>query len=110
MKNYLIDEENEGCGSVSQNPEKSPHQEILEDQGEIFSCGGVYLGNCFELPKGAAKTDFVHLPNHHKGVMVYQGGKLQRRSVLELNGATLPVEDRTSAGDTIRRFFKDSLN
>jgi len=111
MKTIRIEEEEgEGCGSISPNKEKSPHQEILEEQGEIFSCGGVYLGNFFEVPNTSPKTDLLHLPNHHQGVMVFKGGKMLRRSDADFIGSTPATGEQTSTGDTLRRFFRESLN
>lgn len=112
MKNEIKieDELEDGCGSVSPNLEKSPHQEILEEQGEIFSCGGVYLANCFEPPIKTTGVDFLHLNNHQKGVMVFKGGKLHRRTDASRGVGANGLADKASPGEAIKRFFKESLN
>ena len=106
----IEEEMEEGCGSISPNLEKSPHQEILEEQGEIFSCGGVYLANCFEPPLKLSGVDFLHLNNHQKGVLVFKGGQLHRRTGAPIGVGANGFADKASPGEAIKRFFKESLN
>jgi hypothetical protein len=110
MKTHPKIETEIGCGSASPNAEKSPHQEILEEQGEIFSCGGVYLANCYDPPPTARGVDYLHLPNRGQGVMVFKGGRLHRRTDVRGGEEIKGLADKSSSGETLRRFFKESLN
>ncbi len=107
MKTRITEEE---CGSPSFNTEKSPDQEILEEQGGIFSCGGVYLANCMEPPLKSKGPDFLFLPNHGKEVLVFKGTELQRRSGPREQLGEGSYQEKASPQDALRRFFKESLN
>jgi len=99
------------CGKLVPKEEKiSPAQEVLNQQGEIFSCGGVYLGlNRIEVPK-RDYFEFLSLPNHFKEVLVLNNQKPYRMPGRTNEEGTLHPQERPSSEDTLRRFFKESLN
>jgi hypothetical protein len=91
-------------------PEPAPAQEVLNEQGEIFSCGGVYLGlNRPSIPL-TDRFDFLHLPNRHKGVLTLNHQKVHRLPGEVLNEGLMPHQERLSTEETLRRFFKENLN
>jgi len=100
----------EECGALSPNPERSPDQEVLEEQAEIFSCGGVYLADCQSIPAPAKKTDYLFLPTHRKETLVYRGTKLVRRSGTDSASAGAIPQERSASSEVLKKFFKESLN
>jgi hypothetical protein len=91
--------------------EKSPDQEILEQKGGIFSCGGVYISQA-EAPEFKGHPhQFLHLPHHQKGVMVLKGYEIFRRPDFsdEFSEPKVP-EEEVSSQDALRRLFKEGLN
>lgn len=106
------------CGRLVEASELAPAQETLASQGEIFSCGGVYVGlhreDTLPNPMKAKKeaTAFWHLPNHQKEVLVLQKDKVSKATqpAAEPAAANFQAQEGFQTVDTIRRLFKESLN
>jgi len=98
------------CGTSLEKPEKVPAREVLNDQGEIFSCGGVYLGLNRPAVPFNAKFEYLFLPNHLMDVIVLNNRKIHRLPGRITEEGHLSPQERTSTQETLRRFFKESLN
>lgn len=98
------------CGTQIQEAEASPAQEILNESGEIFSCGGVYLGLNRQMPPFNDKFGYLHLPNYPKDVLVLNNLKIHRLPGHKSSEGMLRHSGGSSSQDTLRRFFKESLN
>lgn len=100
----------EECGSAAPNDEKSPAQTTLETQGEIFSCGGVYLSPIRDIPLRRESLQYLHLPNHAKEVVMLKNQKVLRWKDTGEDSQKPSFQEAPQTGDTIRRFFKEGLN
>ena len=98
------------CGRLIEEQVLAPAQEVLEQQGSIFSCGGVYVGTQAQPLPRPKSFQFVHLTNHQKDVLVLNHQKVYRVSGRDesINGVT--PGRVASPQETIRRLFKESLN
>jgi hypothetical protein len=98
------------CGTPLVKEGPSPAQEVLEEQGEIFSCGGVYLG-LHHAPRILDDAlEVVFLPNHRREILILNGENTSRISSEGGQELASSPQDRPSTGTTLRRFFKESLN
>lgn len=98
------------CGTLLEKPETHPAREVLDDQGEIFSCGGVYLGlNRPSVPL-TDRFEILHLPNYLQGSVVLNNRKILRRAGITGDSDGPPAQEPTSTQETLKRFFKESLN
>jgi len=100
----------EGCGSIALNSERAPAQEVLDDKAEIFSCGGVYLSQCRKPFLRNERFQYLHLPNRQREVMVLKNHKIYRLMGIEGDSSRASYEEISSTQETLRRFFKESLN
>ena len=100
----------QGCGSIAPNSEPSPAKEVLEEQGEIFSCGGVYLSTARPLSRKAGGAKFLHLPNRNREVLTILGSKVQRRGQTVSEWDEESLSDVGTSTDVLRRLSKESLN
>lgn len=98
------------CGTIINPTEENPTGEVLNQQGEIFSCGGVYLGLTRPVMPLKDKFEFLHLGTPHRGPIVLNHRKFYRMSGGEDHEGTLTPKERPSPHDTLRKFFKESLN
>ncbi len=97
------------CGSEAINSESTPAKEVLEEQGAIFSCGGVYLGlNRPSVPM-EDRFDFLFSPGHGKKCVLFNHGKMHRRAG-EKSSETISPQGQNSPQETLKRFFRESLN
>ena len=101
----------EQCGTLVINEEKSPDQELLEEKGEILSCGGVYLSPS-PAPSFKKKDtyQFLFLPDHRQGVIMY---KNLEAMVHDHNEPTLGQNSLREAGtshEALRRLFREGMN
>lgn len=98
------------CGRQVPASQESPAQEVLNEQGEIFSCGGVYLGTNRVPSEMGDEFSFLHLPNHRKQTIVMNHQRPFRLPGEPAEEGELATGERPSAESAIRRFFKESLN
>ena len=98
------------CGKPIEIEAPSPAQDILSDHGEIFSCGGVYLGLNRQAPPMADNFEFLQLPNHYKETLVLNNQKVYRAPGEINHVGNLAPQETPSPEDALRRFFKESLN
>jgi hypothetical protein len=98
------------CGKMVEALGLSPAQEVLADHGEIFSCGGVYLGLNRSTPAMANRFECLFLPNYHKDVVVLNNKQVYRRTGLNQTHGTAQPREVPSPEQALRRFFKESLN
>lgn len=98
------------CGTFLQKPESVPAREVLNDHGEIFSCGGVYLGLNRSAVPFNDKFEYLFLPNQLQDVLVLNNRKIHRLPGRFTQEGILSPQERTSTQETLRRFFKESLN
>ena len=98
------------CGSILQRGEKSPDQEMLEEKGEILSCGGVYLSPAPTPSLRGPTYHFLFLPNFRRGVIMYKNLEevSSTQQELDLNAGSL-TEAGTSH-ETLRKIFREGLN
>ena len=99
------------CGSVVTNHEKSPDQQILEEKGEILSCGGVYLPPA-ETPSPLKEPSyqFLFLPNFRQGVIMYRNLEAQCSNDPEITLQDPTLREAGTSHEALRRFFKEGLN
>ncbi len=100
----------EECGTVAPNQETSSAQEVLDEKGEIFSCGGVYLGQCRQPLFKPGKNQFLHLPTHHHEVLVLKNHRLFRLVGENGDVTRASFQEIHTTQETLRKFFKESLN
>jgi hypothetical protein len=100
----------EDCGSAAPNDEKSAAQTTLETQGEIFSCGGVYLSPIRDTPLRRESLQYLHLPNRGKEVVMLKNQKVMRWKDNGEDSHKPSFQEAPISTDTIRRFFKEGLN
>ena len=107
----MKEENKKNCGSPLPREEITPAHEVLNEQGEIFSCGGVYLGmNPSPIPL-EDHIEYLFFPNHQQDVMVMNHQKPYRVPARHCpEGVMAPQESSSSPESTLRRFFKESLN
>lgn len=98
------------CGRPIEVEGESPAQEVLGDHGEIFSCGGVYLGLNRPAPKMSTRFECLHLPTYQKEVLVLNDTKIHRRPSRGEEAELVSYQESSSPEDALRRFFKESLN
>ena len=98
------------CGRPIEVEGESPTQEVLGEHGEIFSCGGVYLGLNRPAPKMSTRFEFLHLPTHQKEVLVLNDLKVHRRPSRGEADEVVSYQENSTPEDALRRFFKESLN
>ncbi len=98
------------CGRILDRTEVTPAQEVLAEHGEIFSCGGVYLGLNRQSPPKPDRFEYLSLPNHRDEILVLNNQEVHRRSGDEIALSTTPHRDPASPELALRRFFKESLN
>lgn len=103
--------EDDGCGSVVVNREKSPDQQLLEEKGEILSCGGVYLS---PSPAPRFKKEdsyqFLFLPNHRQGVIMYKNLEAMSSTEQELSVEGASIREAGTSHEALRRLFREGLN
>jgi hypothetical protein len=100
----------EECGSVAPNQERSPAQETLDEKGEIFSCGGVYLSQCRKPMLRGEGYRYLHLPTHQRKVMVLKNLEIHRLAGDDEDSRRATFQEVNSTQETLRRFFKEGLN
>ena len=98
------------CGRMVDRTQATPAQEVLAEHGEIFSCGGVYLGLNRDQPRRPTHFQFMNLPNHQKETVVLNNLRVHRRSGDTQSVNASPLPENNSAESALRRFFKESLN
>lgn len=98
------------CGTPIKIEAPSPAQDVLSDHGEIFSCGGVYLGLNRQAPAIADHFEILHLPNHHKETLVLNNQKIYRTPGEPNHVGNLTPQETSTPEEALRRFFKESLN
>lgn len=98
------------CGRQVERMQVTPAQEVLADHGEIFSCGGVYLGLNRDEPRRPDRFEFWQLPNHAQETLVLNNHQVQVRASAQLSLGDAPLQEPGSAETALRRFFKESLN
>lgn len=107
------------CGRLVEVSELAPAKETLASHGEIFSCGGVYLGLNREanLPnpgkiKQKPVPTYWHLPNYQKEVLVFNRGQMRRAShqAPAQDSGNFNPQGTLQTEEAIRRLFKESLN
>lgn len=100
----------EDCGSPAPNPEKSQAQATLETQGEIFSCGGVFLSPMRYIPPRRESLQYLHLPTRQKEVVLIKNQKVLRWKESGGDAQKPAFQEAASTPETLRRFFKEGLN
>jgi hypothetical protein len=98
------------CGRPIEVEVESPAQEVLGQHGEIFSCGGVYLGLNRGSPKMSARFQSLHLPTHRQEVLVLNDLKVHRRPARGETEDLVSYQESSTPEDALRKFFKESLN
>ncbi len=102
---------NTDCGSIFINEEKSPDQQLLEDKGEILSCGGVYLS---ASPAPAFKKEdtyqLLFLPNYRQGVIMYKNLEAMTSTDQELQVGGTTMHEVGTSHEALRRLFREGLN
>ena len=98
------------CGRPIEAEGESPAQEILGEHGEIFSCGGVYLGLNRPSPKLSNKFEYLHLPNYQQEVVVLNNQKIHSRPSRGQKEAVVSYQENSTPEEALRKFFKESLN
>lgn len=109
----MISKERPGseCGSIVVNSEKSADQQLLEEKGEILSCGGVYLSTS-PAPSFKKKDtyQFLFLPNHQQGVIMYKNLEAMSSSEEDLYVSNGTIREAGTSHDALRRLFREGLN
>ncbi len=101
------------CGRrVEQGPAAAPvpAQEILQEQGAIFSCGGVYLGLNRMPVRELDHFEYLHLARPQGNALVLNNLRPYRKPGYKEVVGSLTSQDREKAEQTLHRFFKESLN
>ena len=99
------------CGSIVLNAEKSPDQQLLEEKGEILSCGGVYLAPS-SIPSFRKEDSyqFLFLPNHRQGVVMYKNLEAMHSTEEELYLSGGSMREAGTSHEALRRLFREGLN
>jgi len=99
------------CGSIFINEEKSPDQQLLEEKGEILSCGGVYLSTS---PAPSFKKEdtyqLLFLPNFRQGVIMYKNLEAMTSTDQELQVGDASMREVGTSHEALRRLFREGLN
>lgn len=99
------------CGSIVLNDEKSPDQQLLEEKGEILSCGGVYLAPTTAPSFKKEDTyQFLFLPNYRQGVVMYKNLEAMNSSQEELYPGGASMREAGTSHEALRRLFREGLN
>jgi hypothetical protein len=98
------------CGRPIDVEGESPAQEVLGEHGEIFSCGGVYLGLNRPAPRMSSRFEFLHLPTYQKEVLVLNDLKVYRRPTRGQTEEVVSYQESSTPEEALRKFFKESLN
>ncbi|MFO1464662.1 MAG: hypothetical protein U1F66_12880 [bacterium] len=99
------------CGSIVTNQEKSPDQQLLEEKGEILSCGGVYLSaSPAPVFKKEDTYQFLFLPNYRQGVIMYKNLEAMSSTEQELHLGETSLREVGTSHEALRRLFREGLN
>ena len=98
------------CNQVTQAFEVPSETSVLDQSPEIFSCGGVFLGNRQVLPAKKEKMQSLFLPNYQREILFMKGAEITHRfkayeEEVEEEGF---VQGNSNA--KLRRHFKENLN
>ena len=100
-----------GCGSIVLNEEKSADQQLLEDKGEILSCGGVYLAPTSAPSFKKEDTyQFLFLPNFRQGVVMYKNLEAMSSTEQEMEISGGSLREVGTSHEALRRLFREGLN
>ncbi len=87
-----------------------PAQEILQEQGAIFSCGGVYLGLNRMPIRELDHFQCLHLARPQGSALVLNNLRPYRKPGYKEVAGNLTSQERERTEQTLQRFFKESLN
>lgn len=104
MKNLI----QQTCNSVTQSFEMPAEPSVLDQSPEIFSCGGVFLGNRQMLPAKREKLESLFLPNYQQEILFVKGSEITHR----FRAYEEPEEAiaQANSNSKLRRHFKENLN
>lgn len=105
MKTLTQQTSNTGIQSFEMPNEPS----VLDQSPEIFSCGGVFLGNRKILPTKKHKLESLFLPNYQKEILFIRGSEVTHR----LRAYEADPEEaftQSNSNSRLRRHFKENLN
>lgn len=99
------------CGSIVVNTEKSPDQQLLEEKGEILSCGGVYLSpSAAPSFKKEDTYQLLFLPNYRQGVIMYKNLEAMSSTQEDLYPSGGSIREAGTSHEALRRLFREGLN
>ena len=99
------------CGSIVPREEKkTPDQEMLEEKGGIFSCGGVYLPPALTPSPRKPSYDCLFLPNFRRNVILYKNLEAIGATEQEMDVNQGSLAEAGTSHEALRKIFREGLN